>query len=218
MRVTVDPRHEWKELYVDAWRRYRDWFYDPHMHASTWPGMRDRYSHMLDDCASRNDVGYVVRELISELNVGHAYYNPPRSRATVNPAVPVGLLAATSRSSRAPTRSAHLGGRHLGRRRARAAEPAVRGREGRRLPARVDGVPMDTAVDPWAPFVGKAGRDGDAHALRQATLDDSARKVLVTPTGSEGELRYRAWVEGNRKHAERPAAGASATSTCPTPA
>ncbi len=30
---------------------------------------------MLPDCVSRRDVSFLIREMISELNVGHAYYN-----------------------------------------------------------------------------------------------------------------------------------------------
>jgi tricorn protease len=208
MRVTVDPRHEWKELYVDAWRRYRDWFYDPHMHGVDWPGMRDRYSHMLDDCASRNDVGYVVRELISELNVGHAYYNPSEVEGDVNPAVPVGLLGCDFALEQGAYQIKHIweGGTWDVDARGPLSQPGVDAKAGDFLLA-VDGVPMDTQVDPWAPFVGKADATVTLTLSDKPTLDESARKVLVKPVASDAELRYRAWVELNRAKVEQATGG-----------
>ena len=55
-----------------GWRR--DFFYDPNMHGVDWDGVWDQYEKMLDDCVSRADVGFLIGEMISELNVGHAYY------------------------------------------------------------------------------------------------------------------------------------------------
>ena len=74
MNVEIDPREEWKQLFTDAWRIERDFFYDPHMHGVNWSAIRSQYEKMLEDCASREDVGYVISEMISEMNVGHAYY------------------------------------------------------------------------------------------------------------------------------------------------
>ncbi len=74
MTVVVDPRQEWKQLFVDAWRIERDFFYDPSMHGVDWLAIRKHYEQMLEDCVSREDVGYVISEMIAEINVGHAYY------------------------------------------------------------------------------------------------------------------------------------------------
>src|SRR6185503_10674459 len=75
MDVDIDPRAEWQELFTDAWRMMRDFFYDPGMHQVDWNKVREQYGAMLADCNSREDVSYVIKEMISELNVGHAYYS-----------------------------------------------------------------------------------------------------------------------------------------------
>ncbi len=73
MTATIDPQEEWQQLFTEAWRIQRDFFYDPQMHGVDWPAVRERYVRMLDDCAGREDVSFVIGEMISELNVGHAY-------------------------------------------------------------------------------------------------------------------------------------------------
>ncbi|MBM3495810.1 MAG: hypothetical protein FJX72_16020, partial [Armatimonadetes bacterium] len=74
MTVRIEPRAEWKQIYTEAWRLMRQFFYAPNMHGVDWSKMRDHYAAMLADCATRDDLGYVIGELISELNVGHASY------------------------------------------------------------------------------------------------------------------------------------------------
>ncbi len=90
---------------------------------------------MLADCASREDVSYVIREMISELNVGHAYYSGgdvgDEPHANARPA----RLRLRARRRRLEDRASPRR-RGLGHRRARPALAAGRGRQGRRLPAR----------------------------------------------------------------------------------
>jgi tricorn protease len=88
----IRPREEWNQLFVEAWRIERDFFYAPNMHGVNWTAQRDHYAKMLEDCVSRADVGFVIRELISELNVGHAYYWG--DELPTAPRVDVGLLGA----------------------------------------------------------------------------------------------------------------------------
>jgi tricorn protease len=68
MSMTVDPMAEWHQMFNDAWRIERDYFYDPGMHGVDWKAMRTRYGKMIDDAVSRWDVTFVIGELIGELN------------------------------------------------------------------------------------------------------------------------------------------------------
>ena len=76
MLAEIDPRNEWRQVTKDAWRIYRDYFYDPGMHGVDWPAVGERYLAMVEDANSSEDVGYIISEMISELNVGHAYFSP----------------------------------------------------------------------------------------------------------------------------------------------
>ena len=97
-------RAEWRQIFTDAWRFERDYFYDPGMHGVDWNAMRERYGKLLDDAVTRWDVNYVIGELIAELNSSHTYrgggdVEKPLERG-------VGLPGrATSRSRTAPTAS-----------------------------------------------------------------------------------------------------------------
>ena len=98
MRAKVDPREEWRQMFVEAWRVERDYFYDPNMHGLDWLGVRKQYERMLTDCASRDDLDFIIGEMISELNVGHAYVGRGGGDRESEPSVNVGMLGADSRS------------------------------------------------------------------------------------------------------------------------
>ncbi|GAB4376204.1 MAG: S41 family peptidase [Acidobacteriota bacterium] len=199
MLVEVDPRVEWRQVFNDAWRFVRDYFYDPHMHGVDWPGMREHYGAMIDECVTRDDVSQVIREMIAELNVGHAYYfGPPTER---EPRIPVGLLGADYELHDGAYRFARIyrGGEYDLDARGPLGQPGIDVHEGDYLLA-VDGQPVDPTQDPWAAFIGRSGRSIVITVSDKPTLDDSARDVVVEPLGSEAPLRYRAWIEKNRRY------------------
>src|SRR6476661_5494100 len=61
---------------MDAWRTFRDWFYDPNLHGVAWLGIRDRYAQMLPYMSNRSDLDYLLGEIGGEVSVGHAYVQP----------------------------------------------------------------------------------------------------------------------------------------------
>jgi len=199
MLVTVEPREEWRQMFIDAWRIMRDWFYDPELHQIDWEAIRDQYLPMVDDCASRDDLTYVIRELISELNVGHAYYNV--GTQDPQPNVAVGLLGADFELVDGAYRIVEIlrGADWDTDVRSPLDQPGIDVREGDWLLA-VNGVPLDVERDPWAALIGAVGRAITLTVSDRPTIDDEAREVIVTPIANEGALRYRAWVERNRRH------------------
>ncbi|NJL29884.1 MAG: peptidase S41 [Thermoanaerobaculia bacterium] len=73
LETTIDPVAEWRQIFVDAWRFERDYFYDPNLHGVDWQAMRRRYGALLEDAVTRWDVNYVLGELIGELSASHTY-------------------------------------------------------------------------------------------------------------------------------------------------
>lgn len=206
MWTTVDPRSEWKQVFTDAWRIQRDYFYEPTMHGVDWPKVRSQYEQMLADAASREDVGYIIAEMISELNVGHAYYQGGETEST--PSINVGLLGCdfalengAYRISKiyrgAPWDSDAVGP---------LSEPGVKASEGMYLLA-VNGVDVDTSKDPWAAFVGLGGKTVTITLSENPQRDDSAKDLVVTLLTNEGNLRYRDWIEARRKYVEEKTGG-----------
>ena len=206
MTATADPRAEWKQMFHEAWRLERDYFYDPSMHGVDWPAVRARYEKMLGDAASREDVGYIISEMISELNVGHAYYSGPESEVT--PSVPVGLLGADFELANGAYRVARIyeGGPWDSDARGPLSQPGVDVKAGDYLLA-VNGVPVETDRDVYAAFQGMADRVVTLTVSAKPTRDASARQVTVRLLGSESPLRYRDWIEKNRQYVEKKSAG-----------
>jgi tricorn protease len=161
---------------------------------------------MIDFCATRSDVDYVMRETVAELNVGHAYVRGgPLERG---PRVGVGLLGCDYSLENGAYRIANIveGGVWDSDARGPLSMPGVDVHEGDYLLA-IDGKALDTTVDPWAPLVGKAGKAVELTVSASPTMDDTARKVMVKTLSSEGNLRYRQWIENNRAMVEKASGG-----------
>ncbi|TVQ60062.1 MAG: peptidase S41 [Phycisphaerales bacterium] len=199
MTAMIDPREEWTQLFHDAWRIMRDYFYDPNLHMVDWPAVRDTYATMLVDCVTREDVGYVIAEMISELNVGHAYYR--EGDVERGPRVTVGMLGADYELHDGAYRFARIyeGAEWDADARGPLSEPGVDVNEGDYLLA-VNGAPVDTSKDPWAAFQGMAGRTVTITVSDTPEWNDEARDVVVTLLSNEVNLRYRAWIEANRQY------------------
>ncbi len=207
MSATIDPPAEWRQMFVEAWRVQRDFFYDPNMHGVDWNAMRVRYLRMIDDCTSREDVTFVIGELISELNVGHAYARGGGDLES-QPSVSVGMLGADFELDGGAFRISRVieGAAWDVDARGPLSQPGVDIKQGDYLLA-VNGVPVDVTKDPWAAFVGLANQVVTVTVSEKPTLDDEARDVVIKTLSGEGNLRYRAWVEHNRAYVEEKSGG-----------
>ena len=72
LEMHTDPRQEWKQVYHEAWRYERDYYYDPKMHGLNWKAIGDRYAALVPDVSDRDDLTYLISELVGELNTSHA--------------------------------------------------------------------------------------------------------------------------------------------------
>lgn len=197
LETTVDPRAEWRQLFADAWRFQRDYFYDPGMHGVDWEAMRRHYAPLIEDAVSREDVNFVIGELIAELNASHAYRSggdleQPARRG-------VGMLGVDFALENGAYRIARIidGAPWDSEVRSPLARPGVDVREGDYLLA-VNGTPLDVSKDPWAAFQGLAGETVALTVNSRPTLD-GARTVLVETLSSEYRLRNLAWIDANRR-------------------
>jgi tricorn protease len=208
MNVQVDQRAEWRQVFHDSWRIFRDYFYDQGMHGVNWTGIRDHYAPMIDDCANRDDVTFVIREMIAELNCSHtSAYGPPAEK---EPEVETGMLGVDFELVNGAYRIARI---HEGaswqvgyRNPLRAG--GVNVSEGEYLLA-VNGSPINIKLDPCAAFVAMAGNEVTLTVSKNATLDELARDVVVVPVTGEraAQLRYHGWIEANRRHVDEKSSG-----------
>ncbi|HYE03170.1 MAG TPA: PDZ domain-containing protein, partial [Phycisphaerales bacterium] len=213
MTAMINPREEWRQILNDAWRIQRDFFYVANMHGVDWPAVKEQYARMLADCATREDVAYVLAEMISELNVGHAYVTSPGD-VQQQPTVPIGTLgcdfelvpAAEGLPAAYRITRIYRGADWDSDAQGPLSQPGVDVKEGDFLLA-INGVPLDTARDPWAALQGMAGRTVTLTVSQKQLLDDAAREAVVECAGSESNLRYRAWIEAKRAYVDQKSGG-----------
>ena len=196
LRVRVDPRAEWKQIFREVWRIQRDFFYAPNMHGADWEAMGEKYSALLDDVTTRADLNRVLRWLCSELAVGHHRVGGGDDRIEAE-RIPGGLLGADYTVDGDRYRFARVfGGLNWNPElRAPLTEPGVSVDAGEYLLA-VNGTDLTTSTNLYAPFEQTAGQVVE---LRVGPNRDGsgARTVRVVPIPNEAALRNRDWVEGN---------------------
>ena len=193
MNVTIDLRAEWREIYRDAWRLVRDYFYAPKVKgAFDWDEVGRRYAPLVDRVDTRNDLNWVLAQMLGEVGVGHAYMGAPGDVGPRQPSHGIGMLGADFALENGAYRIARI---HEGPPWADAVRSPLRGVSVGELLFAVNGVPLDTTKDPRAAFDGLAGK---RVTIRVGSSPANARDVEVVPVTSETELRAAAWVERNR--------------------
>ena len=197
MRAWSDPAVEWPQIFREAWRIQRDWFYDPDMHGIDWDAMAARYEPWLAHVRHRSDLNIVLGELIGELVVGHAY----RWGGDIPAAdtVPVGLLGADLALDGDAVRIVRIydGEQWNPSLRAPLAEPGLDVAEGDWLLA-IDGVTIDARTNPYSLLAHKAGRRV-VLTVADTPAGKNARDLTVRTVEREHPLRQRAWIEDNRR-------------------
>ena len=205
LEMTVDPVAEWHQIFNDAWRLERDYFYDPDMHGVNWNEMRTRYGALLDECVTRFDVNFVLGELIAELNSSHTYRGGGDLEKPIKRGV--GLLGVDWALENGTYRIKKIydGAPWDAEVRSPLLEPGLNVKEGDYLLA-VDGAKVDTSRDPWAAFDGLAGKDVML-TVNDKPATEGSRQVLVKTLDSEERLRNLAWINVNRLKVDRATGG-----------
>jgi tricorn protease len=198
----VDPVAEWRQLFTDAWRFERDFFYDPGLHGVDWPAMRARYSQLLDDAVTRWDVSYVLGELIAELNSSHTYRSGGDTERS--PERAVGYLGCDFELTNGAYRIARIidGAPWDSEARSPLLRPGLTNVQAGDYLLAVNGEPVDPSKDPWAAFQGLADKPVFLTVNSNATLQ-GAHEVLVQTLASEARLRNLAWIDANRRKVEK---------------
>jgi len=198
MKVWVDYRQEWKQIYDESWRQMRDFFYVENMHGVDWEAMHKKYDVLIPYVKHRADLTYIIGELIGELNVGHAYVNSgemPKPERTN-----LGLLGAkiSKHSSGFFKVDELLNGAPWSKElRSPLLDIGVNVNQGDYILA-VDGRDLKTVGDIYQTLIGKADRIVEITVNSKPELAGS-RKVLVKPISDESQLYYYSWVQNNIK-------------------
>lgn len=198
IEVRVDPTAEWKQIFHEAWRINRDYFYATNMHGADWEAMKDKYAVFLPFLSCRSDLNRVIQWMCSELAVGHHrvgggdYLARPKR-------VPGGLLGAdyAIENGRYRFKKVYGGLNWSPQLRSPLTEPGVDVKAGEYLLA-VQGRKIQPPENLYSFFENTSGK------LIEITVGPKpdgtgSRTVQVVPVSSEYSLRNRDWVEGNLK-------------------
>lgn len=201
MEVRVDPIAEWRQMYHEAFRLERDFFYDPGFHGYDLKRAEKDYEPYLEGIASRSDLNYLFEECLGGLTVGHLRVNGGDFAEVKR--VPVGLLGADYKIENGRYRFARVydGENWNPQLRAPLTQPGVNVAAGEYLLA-VNGRDLRGTNEVYSFFEETANKPT---ILRVGSDPNGvgSREVTVVPLASEQNLRNLAWVEDNRRKVDQ---------------
>jgi tricorn protease len=197
LQMIINKQEEWEQIYKESWRQMRDFFYAPNMNGVDWKAQGDKYEELVKYVNHRNDLTYILGELIGELNIGHAYVGggerPQPER------IKTGLLGAEISKDKV---SGYFridkilkGQNWTGQVRSPLTEIGVNANEGDYILA-IDGKSVDKLNNIYEALVNKAGKQVKL-TLNSSPVEQGKHEVAVMPIDNESQLYYLKWVNEN---------------------
>ncbi len=206
---SFDPRDEWREMFVEAWRLERDYFYDRGMHGLDWPAIRKKYQPMVERVTDREELNDILAQMVSELSALHIFVFGGDEREGQERVAPASLGARLMRDEGAggyrvdhifqsdPDRPEEL---------SPLARPGVDVAEGDVIDA-INGVPTLSAPDIGALLRNQAGRQVLLRVHPKGGAPSHETVVVPISGQSERLLQYTEWEYTRRRAVERAGGG-----------
>jgi len=203
LEMKIDPLKEWKQIFNDGWRIFRDYFYVENLHDVDWQEVRDNYEKLLPYVGHRADLDYILSEMVSESNTGHAYVNWGDFETVER--VEGGLLGARleedENAGRFRIAEIYDGENWNDARRSPLTEQGVDVNVGDYLIS-INGEEIEAGENPYNFLENLAGE------LIEVTVSENsdgsgARTSLIKPMKSELEIKYLTWVNERREMVEK---------------
>jgi len=206
MKIMVDLQAEWNQIFNESWRQMKYFFYAPNMHGLDWDVIRAKYAPLVPYVNNRNDLNYIIGEMVGELSVGHAYVSAgdkPKPQR-----IKLGLLGAII--TRDQSGYYHIdeilqGENWSKKNRSPLSEMGVDVVEGDYIIA-VDGITTKEMSDIYQSLVNKAGVQVEL-TVNGKPVPDGAHKTLVVPVDDEADLFYYNWVQDNIRKVDEATSG-----------
>jgi len=204
----TNPRTEFRELFLDAWRLERDYFYDRNMNGVDWKQMRERYLPLVDRVADRDELNDVIAQMVSELSALHIFVFGGDSRKPADQVDLATLGAVLRRDEQAGgyvVRHIYLHDPDLPKEAPPLARPDSLVHEGEVIVS-IDGENTLGVVDERMLLRGKAGRQV---FLRVKSSAGQTRDVIIMPISAkdDGNMLYKEWEYSRRLKVEADSQG-----------
>ncbi|HEY4336348.1 MAG TPA: S41 family peptidase, partial [Puia sp.] len=188
----VDPVEDWKEMFADAWRMMRDYFYDRDLHKVDWVATRQRYEPLVSRLTDRYELDNLLAQMVGELSALHTFVYGGDKRTSPDQ-IPTGFLGAVLHKD---ARGAVIG--HIYRsdedypdERSPLLRPELHIREGDIITA-VNNVPLNQVADISVLLANKVGVPVKLD-LTDRTGRSFAEVVRPCSAGQDNNLRYAEW-------------------------
>lgn len=200
LKMKLDRQAEWKQMFEEAWRYERDYFYDPDLHGRDWQKVYNRYAPLIPYVRHRSDLNYILDQVNGELSVGHSFvFGGDYPEVAKNQVGLLGadLVAANGRwqidriyttESWNPELTSPLD------------RPGMKVQKGYYLVG-INGQELTADDNPYMLLDGTLGQQTTLH-INETTDFNDAWEEVVEPIRSERALRQRAWVEDNRRRVD----------------
>ena len=201
LRMQLDRSKEWQQMFDEAWRYERDYFYDPALHGRDWDVVYEKYAPLVPFIKHRDDLTYVLDQVSGELSVGHSFVfggDYPEVESSV-----AGLLGADLKTDQGRWKIEKIFTTESWNPDLKSPldRPNMKVKEGYYLVG-VNGKELTASQDPYQLLDGTAGVQTVIH-INSSPSFEGAWKETVEPIDSEYGLRQRAWVENNRKMVDK---------------
>jgi tricorn protease len=197
LRMLLDRKAEFAQIFNEGWRNQRDYLYVPNLHGADWPKMREMYGAMLPYAMHRADLNYLLDMMGAEIAIGHSYVRGGDMPEV--PDSPGGLLGAdfTVENGRYKITRIYDNESWNPDLRAPLAAPGVDVNVGDYILS-INGVELRAPDNIYRLLDGTANRQTVLTVNGKPVMEGS-RQVTVVPISNEQTLRTRAWVESNRR-------------------
>ena len=198
LEMKINPREEWNQIYIDGWRIFRDYYYVSNIHNVDWKGIKAKYSKLLPYVSHRADLDYIIGEIISETNTGHAYdnYGDFEKVKRIETGLLGAILSADKENGRYQIAKIYKGENWNPERFSPLTEQGVNVKEGDYLIS-INGNNITTNENPYKFLENTVGKNVEITVNNKPSAD-GARTYRIKPIKSELELLYIDWVDARR--------------------
>ncbi|MGM5470519.1 S41 family peptidase [Flavobacteriaceae bacterium LMO-SS05] len=200
-KFPIIPKEDWKQIFTDAWRMERDYFYDKNMHGVDWKAMHDRYLPLVDRVTTRGELSDLIGRFVGELSALHTSVRGGDMRDDQKN-IPVANLGGIF------SRDELKGGFRIDYiykvdpdypdEKSPLDDPYLNVKEGDII-TKVNGIPSLSAIDLGELIRNQADKQVRL-TIKNATNE---RDIIVQPIGNTFNLRYRDWEFGNRIYVDK---------------